>query len=496
MKEENYVELMKFVITNNEKREKMFKYTKNYLNQNLEQIKIDNIPSDCVRELNEMFKIADDYVIQKIIQHIQDQSQVEHIIDLLHDFISFLKDNISSNQFENARIFPNKNFELCLASDLKKDLIKNEKLMNILKDILHIDLKKQLIVDDFSDFSNNQKTCGYEDISSEIHESIKKYENEIHANEDNKINLYTIILNNSYDDKKTKEIVDLFNLLFPKKIDYTNSDDKSKDCFTFDIKQDILKMITLDINNCISKFSNIKDIKELNEDQSIINEQLSVLYEYSLNFECSSKIFINDFGELKSLNEIKIIYDHNVKKEHLYKLLEFLIQLRQNDDIKNSILCKSIQITDSLVNKLEKNIINIDWFVEEFSKYNISLGIDLRLKTNTVPCKTTANQSNVTTSPSSTSTNPSNNPTSSNEDKIIQKNNNCCTSSDDDNYASVSSTNSKSVYNNSKKKNIGNFDSLEFIKYIKQTSELSIPFAELLKKIDETLPLGLLENRV
>lgn len=78
-----------------------------------------------------------------------------------------------TNYFENEKIIPNQNYQLCYADSLYKDGIKDEDMKKILGTLFNIDLKEILILDDFSNIIR-ASTYDYMDLSNSVNNKIEK----------------------------------------------------------------------------------------------------------------------------------------------------------------------------------------------------------------------------------------------------------------------------------------------------------------------------------
>ena len=369
----NYILLMKYVIENDDKRENLFKYSKFYLDNSLVKVIIPVPKSEYCNDLEEMFNRADEYAIKLIIEKIQNDSQhIRQNIDLIHKFVAFLKNHPTIDLLE-TRIFPDQLYKLRLPKELKKDLIQNENVKNILENTLHYALREELMIDSFVTFANCE-TYTFQNISQKIVNLIQNQWNGL--NENDRIQIYSIVLSNSLKTNESLlEIVDLVRFFFKKQIILENKDDATN-CFSHELTEAIIKKIIEDINRLISNYSNINDFKQMTADPNLIYQKLSTLYKFSLKLKCNKKIFPTEKGVLKQFNEIKFIFDPQIDKKLLYDLLEFIIQLQKSENLRELIINQSIEITSDIKDYLTKeNNLSLDWFVDEIKRHGIRFDI-------------------------------------------------------------------------------------------------------------------------
>ena len=121
-----------------------------------------------------------------------------------------------------------------------------------------------------------------------------------------------------------------------------------------------MKIAINDIIQHISKFSNIREIKETDEEIELIYQKLPILYSFSVQYNCYNKIFPNYFGELKMIDEIQIVYDSQIDFEILDKLIHYLILLHDPNEIEKTLLNKSIILEDEITKKIKNKFYDLN----------------------------------------------------------------------------------------------------------------------------------------
>lgn len=290
-----------------------------------------------------MFDRADKHVVKKLINKIQNYD-IKKNIDIIKDFFEFLK-KYYTNYFENEKIIPNQNYQLCYADSLYKDGIKDEDMKKILGTLFNIDLKEILILDDFSNIIR-ASTYDYMDLSNSVNNKIEKL---ISKPEKYRFDFYSIFFQYSYENEKLKQMIEFINYFLVDQIKYTNKELPENQCWSSTLIENVINIILDDIKQKISSLSNIDQIRD--GDRQDIYKNLTILYRYSTNL--FGKIFPNLFGQLKYKEEIKIIYDTKIEKSLLVKLFDYLIIFRESDEIKQSVLDYLIEIPDDLRNEFQ-----------------------------------------------------------------------------------------------------------------------------------------------
>lgn len=107
-------------------------------------------------------------------------------------------------------------------------------------------------------------------------------------------------------------IADLIHFFLNQKIELKIHEDETN-CWLPNLTEKVMKIAINDIIQHISKFSNIREIKETEEEIELIYQKLPILYSFSVQYNCYNKIFPNNFGDLKMIYEIQIVYDSQIE---------------------------------------------------------------------------------------------------------------------------------------------------------------------------------------
>lgn len=356
------IPLMKYVLENDETGEKMFLYTKFFRKDFKDPIYVP-IPDQkyLERKLVEMLNIADKYVLEILIKETRN-IDVKNNVDFLFDFVQFLMIHISKEDFEKNLLIPNQEYELLMPDEICKDMIQNENIKDFVNDFFGINLRKKLCLDAFSDIINynilNLQNAS-QIIVNVIEEDEEKYKGI------DKIGLYFIIFKYSSNNSKDLQIiVDLINFFFNKEMTLEIQEDETK-CWSPKLTEIVIKMAIEDITKYISQFSNINEIIE-NEEE--IYEKLPILYSFVMKYNCSNKIYPNYLGDLKTIDEIYIIFDSQIENEILEKLIHYLTLLSDPGEVEKKILHYSINLEIEFIMKMNTKCINLIWIVDEIVK--------------------------------------------------------------------------------------------------------------------------------
>lgn len=370
---ENSIQLMKFVIENNDESESLFWFTKFFHNDLTDMIYIElPVKKTIQNHFMDMFNKAYEYVIEILINEFKNINVKDNIYFVIK-FLKFLKKKIPNDRFEKEPLIPNQEYQLLISKDLHKDLIQNENIKDILNEFLDINLRQNLVLDSCSDIVNCEG-WNLPNISQMILNAIQNDEAKLF--EKDKIELYTIIFQHSLSNiKDLPNIIDLIHFFLNKDITVKIQEDESN-CWLPNLTEKVMKMAIEDINKYISTFSNILEIKETEEEINILYEKMPILYSLSVKYECFNKIFPNYFGDLKTIDEIQIIYDSQIENEVLEKLIHYLILLHEPGEVEMTLLNKSIKINDELKKKIKNNFVDLnklsDDISEGISKWNES----------------------------------------------------------------------------------------------------------------------------
>lgn len=160
--ENNSIYFMNYIILDDKKRELMHKFTEKLLDIHhkkveisMEIFEIKNAEYKIDDIINNMYRKADEFIIDKLIDKIQD-IDVKNNLDFLFDFVKLCKEILPSSKYENYKFVPNKNFKLCNYRRLSKDELENEKLKEILKKVLNLDINEHLVHEKFNEFVDNK----------------------------------------------------------------------------------------------------------------------------------------------------------------------------------------------------------------------------------------------------------------------------------------------------------------------------------------------------
>ncbi|KAK8888136.1 hypothetical protein M9Y10_039198 [Tritrichomonas musculus] len=125
------------------------------------------------------------------------------------------------------------------------------------------------------------------------------------------------------------------------------------------------------VHTITSKISKYSNINEINLPAEIFTK-LSTLYCHLPDFKNSGKIYPNNKGELMEFSNIKIIYENGVNVDLLYQLFDFLIKFDPSENT-NSFLHKSIEISNDFFKKIRYNnkIIDLKKIKEKILRFPI-----------------------------------------------------------------------------------------------------------------------------
>ena len=348
--EESSIKFMRYVIENDAKREFMFQYSQKLglLNNcgSEEKISIDvsSFDDKSKEKLHDMFHKIDSIVIKQMINKIEMLNIMKNI-NFLIEFIKLLKSNLSSDEFDKLKIFPNQEYQLCTSEALVKDEIQDENIKNIIQTVFDINLRQELILDPFKELvkleeKNLMKLSRFLLKRDGFEESV--------SSSPQKKQFYTIIFQYSSLEKEQEPILDLLSFFYKVQINKENQENLNENnCWLNGLTKTVINIVIEEIINKISQCSNVKELVNTDGDEELIYQNLSNLYSFSLK----RNIFPNMYGQLKTLDDISFLYDNLISKEDLNAILGFLREFQNSDDINHSILNQHIQIPDHIINR-------------------------------------------------------------------------------------------------------------------------------------------------